>query len=52
VRYATDCPVEPALPRFRGKGIGSKSYGGMAKKKAGFFTRIPVLKSPEFQDYY
>jgi hypothetical protein len=31
------------------KGIGSKFPGERAKKKAGFFFQILVLKAPEFQ---
>jgi len=40
---------EPGLFRAREKGIGSGSLGERVKKKAGFFIRILVFKSPEIQ---
>jgi len=48
-KCATVWPVGLELSRLGEKGIGLKSLGEGAKKKAGFFFRILVLKSPEFQ---
>ena len=48
-KCVTGWPAELELFRLGEKGIGLKSPGGRAKKKAGFFPRILVLKSPEFQ---
>ena len=48
-KCVTGWPVGPVLSRLGEKGIGLKSLGEGAKKRAGFFFRILVFKSPEFQ---
>ena len=48
-KCVTVWPVGLELSRLGEKGIGLKSLGEGAKKNAGFFFRILVLKSPEFQ---
>jgi hypothetical protein len=50
-KYVTDWPVGLELSRSGEKGTGLKSLGEEAKKKAGFFFRILVFKSREFQYY-
>jgi hypothetical protein len=49
-RCATVWLVEPESSRSEEKGIGSKFPGERAKKKAGFFFRILVLKAPEIEN--
>ena len=48
-KCVTGWPGGPGFPRSEEKGIGSKLPGEKAKKKAGFFFRILVLESPEFE---